>query len=301
MDSTTLKNDHYVFHQIIRKPKTTANIIERPMFLIDPKWSTGTPSQPGLPTFKIIIATSAGNKTREYLPIQYSETLDAYLNNIPGTTWIPTQPANLRKEIHMLAVTNAPIFQDITIHYQWDNEIDTDQLTVTNINQKPARQRIWDIAKGKSHLRNNLLTPAHSNKSRKITSIKNPKKPQLITVTIALWKIKETPTLETLLQRGLIKNPHFGNLYLRYCKNKLNFYYVLRNHPSQNGITVEYGDINLFFHRIQPLTDPKYLFIYKIISKLKGPQNWTSLFHEEIHVLSQLMSPAAHDRLIRAL
>ena len=292
-----MATNHFVFHQLIKKPVTPAGAL--PLLLIDPHYTTDNPYAHGLPTFKYSLKTRYGDQTREYLPIKHDPSTTEYLDKTPGTTWIPVQTANHPKTtIYLLAITNAPIFLDIQFPFRWETNIQPGQLTITNkLDIYPIRQRIWNRARGSSYLR--APTPAGTNTLPQTQGAR-----QICTITVPTWYVHENQALESILKRGdptLPEGPHWGNVYLRHSKQKLNHYYVLRRTPSHDGVKFEHGDNNLFFHRIKPLTSPKFRFIYKLLTKRTRAGDWVPLLVEEFSFLHEPLTPLAHARLIDLL
>ena len=302
INSTTLGTKQFVFPQIIRKP-IHGRSLENAIILVDPLYTTEYPYEKGLPTYKLGLQTTTGTRTREYLPIKQNEALITYLNYIPGTTWIPVRPVGLEQPlIYTLQITNARQFSNVEFIIQWESNIQQDQLAIVQkMDITPPRQRIWNVAKGRSFLR---YPPTNETNPKENTAIEVPVARQLFTITIPTWYIQENQALSTVLGRAentLPNEPHYGNVYLRFRSTKLSHYYVLCRAPSHNGLTFKHGETTLYFHRIKPLTGPKYRFIYAKLSKFKGPTDWIPLQLDEIMFLSRIMPPKIHAKLIERL
>jgi hypothetical protein len=299
IDTTTLENGQFIFHQIIRKSGYDGDST----ILLDPLYTTNYPYEKGLPTFKYEFRTNTGKKTREYLPIRTNPTILKYLGTNPGTTWIPVQLANHEQEIiHTLEITNAPKFENIEFQFNWEEKIQPGQLAIPReLNIQPSRKRKWSIALGQSYLM--------SSKTEENTQVTNlvmldPKPRQLYTVTVPEWYVQENQHLATILKRGEktpLREPDWGNIYLRFRKGKLNHYYVFCENPSHNGLTFEHGDNTIYFHRISPLTGQKYRFIHKKLSKFTGASDWIPLSLDEIMFLSIIMPPKIHAKLLERI
>ncbi len=296
IDTTTLENGRFIFHQIIRKSGFNGNST----ILIDPLYTTNPPYEKGLPTFKYQFWTNTGKKTREYLPIQNDPRILKYLGTNPGTTWVLVQPASSEQGIlHALEITNAPQFKVIDFQFNWEVTILPGQLAVPKeLNIQPPKKRKWNIAECRSY-----LIPAGIEEHDQATShvTLGPKLRQLLTVTVPTWYVQENQPLATVLKRGEktpSKEPDWGNMYLRHRKAKLNHYYVFCQDPSHNGLTFKHGDVTIFFHRITPLDGPKYRFVYKKLKKFTGVADWIPLSLDEIMFLSKIMPPKIHAKLI---
>jgi hypothetical protein len=237
------------------------------------------------------------------MPIKRDSSIIKYLGSNPGTTWIPVQPVDPDQEIiHTLEITNARQFVDIDFNFQWEDTIQPGQLMIPKeLNIMPPQKRKWNIAEGRSY-----LIPSKVEENIQVSNhvMLEPKPRQLYTVSIPTWYVQENQPLSTILKRGEkapSNEPHWGNIYLRFRKNKLNHYYVFCQNPSHNGLTFEYGIDTIFFHRITPLTGPKYRFIYAKLSKFKGPADWIPLDLDEIMFLSKIMPPNIHAKLIERI
>ena len=191
-------------------------------------------------------------------------------------------------------MTNAPIFLDIQFPFRWETGIQPDQLTITSeIDIYPTRQRIWNMAGGYSYLRTPM--PPGINTLPMTQGVR-----QICTITVPTWYVHENQALGSILKRGdpaLPEDPHWGNVYLRHSKQKLNHYYVLRRTPSYDGIKFEHGDKTLFFQRIKPLTCTKFRFIYKKLTERTRTGDWVPLLMEEFSFLHEPLTPIAHARL----
>jgi hypothetical protein len=268
--------------------------------LIDPSYTTDCPYKNGLPTFKYGFRTTTGIKTREYLPIQRNPTVSKYLESNPGTTWLSVQPVDPEQEIiHALEITNAPLFVDIDFLFQWEETIQPGQLTIPKeLHIQPPRKRKWNIAESRSYL---MPTEIKESDHVKDCIMLGPYPRQLFTVTVPTWYVQENQSLATILKRGEkkpSKEPNWGNIYLRFRKEKLNHYYVFCQEPSHNGLTFEHGNETMFFHRISPLTGTKYRFIYKKLSKFTAAADWIPLSLDEIMFLSKIMPFKSHSKLL---
>ena len=273
------------------------------IILVDPLYATDYPYENGLPTYKIELRTTNGNQTREYLPIKQNTTLTTYLNRIPGTTWTPARPVNrAQAPMFILEIINPRLFSNIEFTIQWELNIQQGQLAIArDLNISPPRQRIWNVAKGRSFLRHNQTD---ENNPKENTTIEEPKARQLFTISVPPWYIQNNLSLSNILKRAentFTKEPDYGNVYLRFRNTKLYHYYVLCRAPSHNGLTFEYGEKTLFFHRIKPLTGPKFRFIYAKLSKFTGHTDWIPLQLDEIMLLSKIMPPKIHAKLIERI
>ncbi len=296
IDTTTLENGRFIFHQIIKKSGFNGNST----ILIDPLYTTNFPYEKGLPTFKYEFWTITGKKTREYLPIQNDPRILEYLGTNPGTTWVLVQQASHEQGIlQTLEITNAPQFKEIDFQFDWEVTIQPGQLKIPReLYIQPPKKRKWNIAEGRSY-----LVHAEIEESNQATGqvALGPKPRQLFTVTVPPWYVQENQSLATILKRGEktpSKEPDWGNIYLRLRKEKLNHYYVFCQDPSHNGLTFEHGDETIFFHRISPVDCPKYRFIYKKLKKFTGVADWIPLSLNEIMFLSKIMPPKIHAKLI---
>ena len=191
---------------------------------------------------------------------------------------------------------------DIEFRFQWENTIQPGQLAIPKeLNIQTPRKRKWNIAEGRSY----LMSSKVEGNSQVNTHIKlGPNPRQLFTVSVPTWYVQENQPLSTVLKRGEkapSKEPHWGNIYLKFRKNKLSHYYVFCQNPSHNGLTFEYGNETIFFHRITPLTGPRYRFIYVKLSKFKGAADWIPLHLDEIMFLSKIMPPNIHAKLIERI
>jgi hypothetical protein len=288
MDSTILKNKHHALHQIIRYPTQYEDGTVKNRTLVDPQWSTGTQATPGLPTFRFKIETHNGTKTREYLPIKTTSVIGDYLDNIRGGTWVQIQPLNQDTEISILTITDGSLFGDLNIEFDWDNSIGTDQLSVLeNDEKRPSLKRIWNMVEGRSFLQKPFASrPEYQH----ITNDETDKVKPLIVVNITVWD----DALLNVLARSSPDNPHHGNLYVRYRKNILHYYFVYHDRPSANGFVLTYEWKSVFFQRLQPVSNKENLPVYKKLSKMKGKNDWLPLFEDEVQILSLPLSPVTH-------
>jgi len=191
---------------------------------------------------------------------------------------------------------------DIDFEFQWEETIQPGQLTIPKeLHIKPPQKRKWNIAEGRSY-----LIPSKIEENTQVTNhvMLGPQPRQLYTVSVPTWYVQENQPLSTILKRGEktpSKEPYWGNIYLRFRKEKLNHYYVFCQNPSHNGLTFEHGNDTIFFHRITPLTGPRYRFIYVKLSKFKGTTDWVPLDLDEIMFLSRIMPPNIHAKLIERI
>lgn len=225
------------------------------------------------------------------------------MENNPGTKWIPVQPIDPGQEIiHTLEVTNAPQFVDIDFKFIWEETIQPGQLAIPReLNIQPPQKRKWNIALGQSYL---MSSRTKENTQATSHVMLGPKPRQLFTVSVPTWYVNENKALATILKRGAnapSHEPDWGNIYLRLRQNKLNHYYVFCQNPSHNGLTIEHGDETLFFHRISPLDNPKYRFIYRRLVKFTMISDWIPLSLDEIMFLSKTMPPKTHAKLLERI
>jgi hypothetical protein len=71
----------------------------------------------------------------------------------------------------------------------------------------------------------------------------------------------------------------------------------LRQHPSLQGITINYNDHSLYFTPIRPLSGPTLRFIYKQLSKFRSPYDWIPIIDDDFHFLTKHIPLINHSKL----
>jgi hypothetical protein len=284
-----LRINHHVLPHIIKLPTHQLGTILPPRYFADLESTTPLPSDQGIPTLKIMLATKSHIKTREYLPIRILRLDDTP----PGLTWIPIKslsPPQL--DLYILSITNSE-YTECHLPFQWDTTIHPEQLNLSKHLQlyRAPRIRTWKQSIGKSVLRSSEPIQEHSFQHPQEQPIHTTK--QVFTWTIPLWTIQDDPTF-CILMNGLetTKNHPFGNLYLRIF-NKHNTYYVLHCRPSNGGITIIIHPHYLYFSRISGY---QLRFIYKHLSRVK---NWVAIseHYPEYRLIGSPISHELHSRL----
>lgn len=242
----------------------------------------------GAPTLKILLPTTPTLKTREYLPVTIE--IDCLKN---GLMWTPIQVAQPHDstEYQVLCIIHSSIFEEITIPFQWINEIHRLQYTIlpSYNNFRSPKQRKWSISKTKSELKIRRPFPDENESHLKeIPTKQSPK--QFCIFTGPPRNIVE---FLTILNRK-------DNVYLRYQNTGQNHYFATTKQPVFNGITVEYGDDKLFFFRIRILSNLQLRLIHKVLLQYQE-NDWTPLFGNELFLLKDPIPQNLHSILRRVV
>lgn len=291
-ETTELRNNMRVLPQLIRIPRIIDGIVLPPTFYAETKLLGKATS----PTLKIMMLTKNKIKTREYLPI----TLTCSLDSIPGLTWIPEVSLTpSRISFSLLALTNPLLFnQSISVPFKMDLTIHPEQLDiVTSLNNyRPSRTRVWNKELCQSSLTN--PTPISEQADLPLKTMDESVHRTLQTITISM-PIEHNTTLNRVLDQANhfpLTDPRWNNIYFRWCHNELNYYYVRQSSPSPKGITLHYGPTSFFFSRIYSVHHRR---VYVKLSRYSAPYDWIPIMppSTEFHLLTHPIPEQLHNNL----
>lgn len=283
-----------VLPHLIKLPGTAQN----PMFFVNvpPNSSIKTPT--GLPTLKIMLPTMTDFKTREYLPIKpFNINL---LKQPEGLSWITVKslsPPNIL--VHLLSPDKTRPFVKLDCFFLWSTNMHPHQLIIPASLDNSPRKRTWDLRTGKSSLYNQpIFEPTDVDIPIEDTTVVPLR--QAYTIDLSSGFLENKTRLLAILEKGRTTpstDPLWQNLYIRFQGQKLKKYYVLRQHPSLQGITINYNDHSLYFTPIRPLSGPSLRFMYKQLSNFRSPYDWIPIIDNDFHFLTKHIPLSNHSKL----
>lgn len=281
------------FPHIIRLTDTSQD----PVYFVNISLHSLNPVNHGLPTLKIMLPTQTHFKTREYLPIQpFNKHI---FNELKELSWFTTtylSPPN--HPISLLSPTNPIKFDKFTCFFTWKTNLHPQQLTIPSTLISPSRKRSWNIKTGKSSLYEPIAEPSDIDISMQPHPI--PSLTQTYTMNLSIHYLNTEVLLFRILEKErttFLSDPLWQNLYIRYQGQVLKKYFVLRQHPSANGITINFEDYSLYFSPIRPLSSPTFRFIYKQLSSFRSPYEWLSVGKNDLHFLTKNIPHIVHSKL----
>lgn len=292
-DSILLRNNVMVFPHIIKLTDTSMD----PVYFVDTTLHSLLPAEHGSPTLKIMLPTLNNFKTREYLPIlPFNKNI---FNEFKELSWITTtslSPPN--HPISILSPTLPIKFTKFTCFFVWKTDIHPLQLTIPSTLPNSPRKRSWSIKNGKS----SLYEPIKEQTDINVHTQPRPIPPftQAYTMDLSIEYLKKEIRLFHILEKGRTTQPPdplWQNLYIRFQGPVLKKYFVLRQHPTANGITINYKDHSLYFAQIRPLSGPALRFIYKQLSSFRSPYDWLPIGNNDFHLLTKYIPHIIHSKL----